>query len=213
MNENQDEKLTGAEKRELVLQAGIQAIPYVGSSLATLYFGAKQERRFKRLESFYSEIAGEISAISGQIASIEEQNAGALAAILEDLHEKVETEPTEEKRQFFKNYFKNTLRQPITTNFDKRKYYLDTLAEMTFLECEMLSFLCTQSGPTAVGGIQKPNTDQYAIVGAINRLKSYGFLMAFQGSFVIGGGMDNVLHERVQVSTFGKEFRDFCLEA
>ena len=130
MNENQDEKLTGAEKRELVLQAGIQAIPYVGGSLATLYFGAKQERRFKRLESFYSEIAGEISAISDQIASIEEQNTGALAAILEDLHEKVETEPTEEKRQFFKNYFKNTLRQPITTNFDKRKYFLDTLAEM-----------------------------------------------------------------------------------
>jgi len=213
MNENQDEKLTGAEKRELVLQAGIQAIPYVGGSLATLYFGAKQERRFKRLESFYSELAGEISAISDQIASIEEQNAGALAAILEDLHEKVETEPTEEKRQFFKNYFKNTLRQPITTNFDKRKYYLDTLAEMTFLECEMLSLLCTQSGPTAVGGIQKPNTDQYAIVGAINRLKSYGFLMAFQGSFTIGGGKDNVLQEQVQVSTFGKEFRDFCLEA
>ncbi len=213
MNENQDEKLTGAEKRELVLQAGIQAIPYVGGSLATLYFGAKQERRFKRLESFYSEIAGEISAISDQIASIEEQNTGALAAILEDLHEKVETEPTEEKRQFFKNYFKNTLRQPITTNFDKRKYFLDTLAEMTFLECEMLSLLCTQSGPTAVGGIQKPNMDQYAIVGAINRLKSYGFLMAFQGRFAIGGDSDNVLQERVQVSTFGKEFRDFCLEA
>jgi len=212
MNENEDEKLTGAEERELVLQAAIQAIPYVGSSLSTLYFGAKQERRFKRLESFYSELASEVSAISDQIASMEEQNAGALAAILEDLHEKVEAEPSQEKRRFFKSYFKNTLRHPVTTNFDERKYFLDTLAEMTFLECEMLSYLCTQSGPTAVGSIQKPNIDQYAIVGAINRLKSYGFLMAFQGSFAIGGGSDNVLKERVQVSTFGKEFRDFCLE-
>ena len=118
-----------------------------------------------------------------------------------------------EKRQFFKNYFKNTLRWPITTNFDKRKCFLDTLAEMTFLECEMLSFPCTQSDPMAVGEIQKPSTDQYAIVGAINRLKSYGFLMVFHGSFAVGGGKDNVLQERVQVSTFGKEFHDFCFEA
>ena len=84
---------------------------------------------------------------------------------------------------------------------------------MTFLECEMLSVLYNQSAPTPVGQIARPNTDQYAIVGAVNRLKSYGFLKAFQGSFAIGGGVDNVLQERVQVSTFGKEFRDFCLEA
>jgi len=212
MNEDEGEKLTGTEKRELVLQAGIQAIPYFGGSLSTLYFGAKQERRFKRLESFYSELASEVSAISDQIAPVKEQNAGDLAALLEDLHDKVEAEPHQEKRRFFKNYFKNTLRHPVTTDFDKRKYFLDTLAEMTFLECEMLSYLCTQSGPTAVGAIQKPNTDQYAIVGAINRLKSCGFLMGFQGSFAIGGDSDNVLQERVKVSTFGKEFRDFCLE-
>ena len=41
MNESRDDKLNGAEKRELVLQAGMQAIPYVGGPLATLYFGAK----------------------------------------------------------------------------------------------------------------------------------------------------------------------------
>lgn len=212
MSKNGDEKLTNAEKRELVLQAGIQAIPYVGGSLSTLYFGAKQERRFKRLESFYSELASEISAISEQIAPMKEQNDSALAAILEDLHEKVEAEPSQEKRLFFKNYFKNTLRHPVTTNFDKRKHFLDTLAEMTFLECEMLSLLCTKSDPIPIGAIQKRNTDQYAIVGAITRLKSYGFLMAFQGSFAIGGGTDNVLQERVQVSTFGNEFRNFCLD-
>ena len=212
MDENDDEKLTGAEKCELVLQAGMQAIPHVGGSLSALYFGAKQERRFKRLESFYSELANEVSTISDQIAPIEEQNADALAAILESLHEKVEAEAFQEKRQFFKNYFKNTLRHPITTNFDKRKCFLDTIAEMTFLECEMLSLLCTQSSTTAVGTIQKPNTDQYAIVGAINRLKSYGFVMGFRGSLGVGGGMDNALQEKVQASTFGKEFQEFCLE-
>jgi len=213
MNGKNDEKRTGTEKRELVLQSLIQLIPHVGSSLSTLYFGAKQERRFKRLESFYSELVSEVSTISDQIASIEEQDADALRAILENLHEKVEAEHSQGKRQFLKNYFKNTLRHPVTTNFDERKYFLDTIAEMTLLECEMLSLLYAQSGPILVEAIQRPNTDQYGIVGTINRLKSYGFVMAFQGSFALGGDRDNVLQEKVQVSPFGKEFRDFCLVA
>ena len=214
MKRNDNGKLTGAEERELVLQAGIQAIPHIGSSLSTLYFGKKQALRFKRLESFYTDLVRDISNISDQIVSMEKQNTEAFIAILENLHERVEAEHSKEKRQFLKNYFKNTLRYPVTTDFDKRKYFLDTIAEMTLLECEMLSFLCVQSGCIAVGKIKKSNTDQYAIVGAINCLKSYGFIMAFQGNFSIGSGReDNVLQEEVQVSTFGREFRNFCLEA
>jgi len=213
MDNEEDNKLSSSEKRDLVIQAGMQAIPYVGGSLATFYFGAKQERRFNRLESFYAELAKEIEGISKQIPSIEKQNKVALEVLIEELHEKIEVEPTAEKRQFFKNYFKNTLRQPITTDFDKRKYFLDTLGEMTLLECELLAFLSTQDKPTPVGDIQKPNIDQYAIVGAIGRLKSYGFLIAFQGSFAIGGGSDNALQEQVRVSDFGKEFQNYCLTA
>ena len=206
-----DDKLSGTAKRDLVIQTGMQAIPYVGGSLAALYFGAKQERRFKRLESFYAELAEEVQRISDQIPSVEGQNKIALEALIENLHEKVESEPTAEKRQFFKNYFKNTLRRPVTVDFDKRKYFLDTLGEMTLLECELLAFLKTQPAQMLVGNIHKPDTDQYAMVGAIGRLKSYGFLMAFQGSFAIGSGTDNALQEQVQVSSFGEEFCDFCL--
>lgn len=206
-----EDELAGKDKRDLVINAGMQAIPYIGGSLAALYFGAKQERRFKRLESFYSELAEEIKRISGQVASVDQQDRFALEALIEDLHEKVEAEPTNEKRQFFRNYFKNTLRYPVTTDFDKRKYFLDTLAEMTLLECEILAFLKTQTAPMLVRNIQKPGTDQYAIVGAIGRLKSYGFLMAFSRSIAVGGGIDNALQEQVQISSFGKEFYEFCL--
>lgn len=213
MDNKKGNKLSSSEKRDLVIQAGMQAIPYVGGSLAAFYFGAKQERRFKRLESFYAELAKEIEGISEQIPSIERQNKAALEALIEELHEKIEVEPTAEKRQFFKNYFRNTLRQPITTDFDKRKYFLDTLGDMTLLECELLAFLSTQGKPIPVKDIQKPNIDQYAIVGAIGRLKSYGFLMSFQGSFAIGGDSDNALQEQVRISDFGKEFQNYCLTA
>lgn len=56
-------KLTGQGIRDLVIQAGIQAIPHVGGSLATLYFGLKQEFRFQRLETFYKEVASEIQTL------------------------------------------------------------------------------------------------------------------------------------------------------
>lgn len=45
--------------KEVILEALMQALPYVGGSLATLYFGHKQEKRFKRLEKFYEELKEE----------------------------------------------------------------------------------------------------------------------------------------------------------
>ena len=206
-------KLTNSDKRDLVIQAGMQLVPYVGGSLSSLYFGAKQEKRFKRLESFYQEIASEIEKMKDSISSVDKQDPVALEAIIESLHEKVEAEPTLEKREFFKNYFKNTLKFPVAGNFDERKYFLDTLSEMTLLECELLAFINSQPNSIQVGIIQKPDTNKYAVVGAIGRLKSRGFLTATQGSFAVGGGADNSLQEIVSVSSFGKSFIAFCLNA
>ncbi|ALK90263.1 hypothetical protein [Limnohabitans sp. 63ED37-2] len=206
-------KLTSSDKRDLIIQAGMQLVPYVGGSLTSLYFGAKQEKRFKRLESFYQEIASEIEKMKGSISSVDKQDPIALEAIIESLHEKIEVEPTLEKREFFKNYFKNTLKFPVAGNFDERKYFLDALYEMTLLECELLAFIDSQPNSIQVGNIQKPGTNKYAVVGAIGRLKSRGFLTATQGSFAVGGGADNSLQEIVSVSSFGKSFITFCLHA
>lgn len=151
--------------------------------------------------------------MKGAIPSIDKQDPAALAAIIESLHEKIEVESTLEKRMYFKNYFKNTLKYPVAGNFDERKYFLDSLAEMTILECELLAFINSQPNSLPVSNIQKPSTDRYAIVGAIGRLKSRGFLTATQGSFVVGGGEDNSLQEVVAVSSFGQSFINFCLKA
>ena len=120
---NDDTKLSSTEKRDLVIQAGIQAIPYVGSSLSALYFGAKQERRFKRLETFYQEVAQEVRALKDRIALPEEHDKEALAAIIEELNEKIEREQVREKREFFKAYLKNTLIYPIKGNYEERRFF------------------------------------------------------------------------------------------
>jgi hypothetical protein len=210
---NNDAKLSSIEKRDLVIQAGIQAIPYVGGSLSALYFGAKQERRFKRLETFYQEAAQEVRALKDRIASPEEHDKEALAAIIEELNEKIEREQVREKREFFKAYLKNTLIYPVKGNYEERRFFLDTLGSMSLLECDVLGFIYNQSQPLRVGNVQKPDVDQYAIVGAIGRLKSFGFLVSGQASFSIGGDVDNALNETVKVSDFGRRFCEFCLRS
>ena len=205
------DKLTNSEKRDLVLQAGMQLVPYVGGPMASLCFGSKQEKRLKRLESFYQELAQEVGAMRDSIGTIEQQNPRELEALMESLHEKVEVEPTSEKREFFKNYFKNTLKQPVSSNYDERKYFLETLNEMSLLECTLLAYIKYQIQQTKVRAINILGVDQYAIVGAIGRLKSRGFLTAGQGSFSIGGGADNSLEELVAISPFGISFYAFCL--
>ena len=210
---NDDTKLSTTEKRDLVIQAGIQAIPYVGSSLVTLYFEAKRERRFKRLETFYQEVAQEVGALSGRIPSPEEHDKEALAAIIEELNEKIERELVREKREFFKAYFKNTLIYPVKGNHEERRFFLDTLGSMSLLECEILGSLYNRNQPLIVGNVQKPSVDQYAIVGAIGRLKSFGFLVSGQANFSIGGDVDNTLNETVKVNRFGRRFCEFCLRS
>lgn len=205
------DKITKKEQRDLVIQAGMQLVPYVGGSIASLYFGKKQEKRFKRLESFYQELAQEIKSMKDQIGTVDDQDPVLFEAVMDSLHEKVEEEPTIEKREFFKNYFKNTLKSPIGHNYDERKFFLDALADMSLLECEILAFIRTQPQRIQVGTINKPGIDQYAIVGAIGRLKSRGFLSATQGSFAVGGGGDNTLREQVSITKFGNDFFDFCL--
>lgn len=53
-------KMKPKDKFELVVNAGLQAIPYVGGPLATLYFGYKQEQRFQRVEQTLKEVAQEL---------------------------------------------------------------------------------------------------------------------------------------------------------
>lgn len=207
-----DPKLTITDKRDLVIQASMELVPYVGGPLSTLYFGSKQEKRFKRIESFYKEISEEIGHMKESISSLDNQDPEQLEAIIESLHEKIEIEPTKEKRDYLKNYFKNTLKHPVSGNFDERKYFLETLSNLTLLECELLIFLKTQSSALQVRSIQKPGIDTYAIVGSIGRLKTSGFISAATSSIALGGNADNSLNEMVSITTFGNKFIQFCLE-
>ncbi len=192
-------------KRDIIIQAGLQAIPYIGGSLSTLYFGSKQEKRFERLVAFYKELKDEIESIKSPI-NLDAQNNDDLEAIIENINEKVETETRDEKIQLLKNFFVSTLLNPISNDFDDRKYFLEILDSMSVMECGILSFLYQNNQQVQIRSINKPGVDPYAIYSAINSLQSYGFLESRRGSYQMNGQQDEHLDDIVFVSNFGRVF-------
>lgn len=211
VNMNEESKLTGKEKFNKVVEAGLQGIPYVGGSLSTLYFGTKQEKEFKRLKTFYQELSDDIGRHEIRLLSVENHDAEKLISLIEELNEKIARESTEDKRSMFKKYLFSTLSTPTNDNYDERRYFLEVLSSISMLECEILMFL-KKNGTILVGEISRPNTDQYAIVGSIGRLKSYGFLVARTNGLTIGGSLDNSLNEFVSISSFGDHFISYCID-
>lgn len=205
-----DEKLTSKERMESVVEAGIGLIPYVGGAISSLYYGNKQELRFKRVESFLQTVSDEVGRHGIRLLDIEQHDKYKLISIIEETLEKIENETRKEKIQMFKNYFINNLTHPVQERFDEKRFFLDTLNTMSLLECELLRVLQAEQSPCLVHQISKPDVDQYAIVGAVGRLKTFGYIKATSGQMHIGGGIDNSLNEFISISTFGQSFCNFC---
>lgn len=206
-----DSKLNWKDKLSLVVETGLQLVPYVGGALSTAYFGTQQEKRFKRLESFYQEFSYFITQNETTLQPIHNHDEEKLVALIEELNEKVERESTVQKRNYFKNFLLNTLSTPTNENFDERRFFLDTLSNMTLLECEILQVIKQQSEPVMVRNLEKPGTDLYAIVGCIGRLRLYGFIKLQNTNIMFNGG-DDSLNDSFVVSDFGKRFIEYCIE-
>lgn len=204
------EKLSKKEKLELAIQTGLQVIPTIGPPLSAAYFGHKQEKRFKRIESFYEEFARFAREVEYRFASIHSHDENELIAIIEEFNEKLEREHTEKKREYFKHYLKNTLIEPVNGNFDERKFFIDALADLTLLECELLTFFSQSTKPIISETVSKPGVDPNLISGSIQRLKNYGFIKAETRSITISNVGGNI-SEILSLSVFGKSFVDFCL--
>ena len=203
-------KLTEKQEAENTIKAGLQLIPYIGGTLATLYFDKKQQREFNRLLNFYKELSEELKGLKKEL-SLDNQDEVKLMTLIEKVNNKIEKEVLQEKINYFKNYFKNILIQPVKDDYDEKVFFLDSLASMSLLEVEVLKFLNSQSDFMQIGTIQKPEIEQYAIVGAVGRLRNLGFLQSAGGGMSFGDKSDNYLKELVKVSPFGKEFIKFCL--
>lgn len=120
------DKLTSTEQRDIYIQAGLEAIPYIGGSISTLYFGRKQELRFRRIEEFYRRIAAEFKGEALNLSNIDQQK---LVALIETIHDNVEKEINDEKIDYFKNCFINTICE-YEFQYEKRKFFVKCLGDL-----------------------------------------------------------------------------------
>ncbi len=198
-------------KAELALEALVQAIPYVGGPLATLYFGHKQEKRFKRLESFYKEIKEEITRLGIKIPDISSHDPDELASIMEKIHDRIESEHLQIKREVYKMYYIKTLLNPIKSeNYDERVLFLFTLERLTEIQMQIFLFIVSQSGPVIDKNINKNGTSPALVQGAIAQLKILGLIDSKLHGIVFGGS-GNAMNEEISLSDFGRNFHNFCM--
>ncbi|CEQ04076.1 Uncharacterised protein [[Clostridium] sordellii] len=211
---NTSEKLSLSEKRDIAIESGIQLIPGIGGALSSAYFGAKQAKQFKRLESFYQELSLEMKELKEKIIPMDEQYEDGLISLIEQINEGVEKEHQRKKIEFYKGYMKKLLTKPLTKSiYDKSKMFLDILESMTVLEIELLThlykFYLENSTSIEIRNISRQDLDQYAIVGIISKLKSYGFIRTVEQRLTFGGGQDNLLNDSIVLSNYGIEFIEF----
>lgn len=128
---------------------------------------------------------------------------------MEELNDKIEKEHIEQKRLWYKNFYKKILVFPNSNTYNERKMYLDVLNKITPLQVELLSFLLEQHNPVLDVDITHPSYSQSVILGSIAQLKNNGLIISFVNSIEIGG--NGRISENIVISDFGKSFHNFCI--
>lgn len=204
MEENQ-ENLSPKDYFNLVVEASIGAIPYVGGPLQTLYFGAQNEKRFKRIENFYIELNNKVSQLNSLVLG--EENSDQLIGIIETIHDEIEKSKSTNKIEFFVNSYKNLLLNSTKPSLDMDELFVNILAELTSLELSILVLLFRNNN--TVGVPVMDGVDQILVTGSLSRLSDLGLVNKHLQSIMIGGG--GAQNYKYSISEVGINFSYYIL--
>ncbi|MGR5149489.1 hypothetical protein ACQKP8_23455 [Photobacterium alginatilyticum] len=204
-----EDKLSLKEQGALVIDAGLCAIPVVGGSLSALYFGAKQEKRFKRLERFYNELKDKLQEPSA--IDFDKIDRSALASIIEEINEAVELDFTESKLDYLHNCFINSLSEGAEQEHEKKKYFISQLMKMSELDISLLTGLYKADSGECYKYLKSDEPDASDFNAALERLKSGGLVnSSLHGALTPGISWGEIT--AFTLSDFGRDFVVFCLE-
>lgn len=184
---NNDPKLTPRDYVDLAIEAGIGAIPYVGGSIQTLYFGRQNEIRFKRIETFYQQLNERLSPIENSLPSeVNDTSKEQLVGIIETINSEVEKSRSKNKTQYFVNAYKNLLLHSSQINLNEEELYVNILSDISNIEIQLLAFYFRNKG--SKGKLTNVNIDASLLNGSMNRLANFGLINKHLESIAIGGG-------------------------
>jgi len=194
----------------LVVEAGVNAIPVVGGSLATLYFGRKQEIRFAKLEQFYHEMSEMLKVVEVRIIGLEKQNIESLAEIIDEINEAVLYDITESRRTYLRHCFFNTLCGNTENKSDKLRCFIRTLRILTNQQIQIISDLLKAPIGHGCKYMEDDKTGANEFNASLESLRSHGFINAnMHGTIRPGINWGHIT--LYSLSEFGREFAVYCL--
>ena len=206
------------EQTEIMVEAAMQLIPFgLGSYFATVWFGQKNENRFRRIEAAYAEIAEHVRERGEEVAEVvrashERSDPEYLAALLEGFHERVEAEVLESKREHYVRFFEDALLSPVDeANYDERRLVLDVLAALSPVQLQIVSAIASRNEWVDPKEIKVPGVSRDVVEGAVGLLKSYGVLDERTVTTTVTRERGIVSETVVHLSGFGYRLHYTCL--
>jgi len=208
-----EDKLSPKEKINIATEAGIAAIPHLGGSLQALYFGTKNEKRFKRIERFYDELHIEIEEIKDQFPDeLIVHNENQFLGIIEIINDEVEKASSQSKIVNYKKAYKNLLLNSDKRSFDNEQFFIQILPNLTELELKIL-YQSNKNKHKLVRMIDFYDflEEETLVKGSVNKLVNYGLVKKFVNS-ILHGGHGVTEDAYYNVNDLGSEFIRFIFE-
>ncbi|MFA4932744.1 MAG: hypothetical protein WC625_07560 [Caldisericia bacterium] len=185
--------------------AGLNAVPYVGSVLASLFDSYIPKQKEKRLLEFVQSLAVEIDKVKNQIKE-DVINTDNFAFIFERTFRGAIENYQKEKIDLYKAIFINSITDKLSLNDEEKEIFLNLANDLTVRHIKIMAILRkNNSGElTQVVKTSFPDYDQESIFYIMDDLRNKG-LVHYKGT-IYDSSLSNNFN---QLSKMGNRFVDF----
>lgn len=188
-----------------LITAGLNAIPYVGGVLASLFDSYIPKQKERRLVSFVEGLSIEIDKVKDRVKK-DVINTDNFAFIFERTFRGAIENYQKEKIDLYKAIFINSLTDKLSLNDEEKEIFLNLANDLTVRHIKIMSVLKNNSSGdlTQVVKTSFPDYDQDSIFYIMDDLRNKGLVHA-KGT-LYDGSLSNNFN---QLSEMGKRFVEF----
>lgn len=218
VKDESNDKLHGKDYAWLAVEAAVASIPTVGSALQTAYFGAKNEKRFKRVEDFYKHLSEDVEQLKDQLTTSDEihQYSEQISQYMEKVNDVIESNPTFTKRSMLRTGFLNILKSPSTINWEQEEYFTSIIPQVDLTDIRILIGLRPLDQnkwaqiPNIVAAFDG-KLDKFYLTGLCERLTNFGLVEKRYGSISMQPN-GTIIETYYRITNLGKKFLMFTTE-
>lgn len=211
----ENDKLDWKDYGSLALESVIGSIPTVGAALQTAYFGAKNERRFKRIENFYKSLSDDISTLQSQMATNEQISkiSNELSDFMETTNNIIESQSSLAKQSMLHNAFLNILTSPERIDWSRSKFFTSTVSQIELVDLQVM--IAIQKIPDGRWVVPEEvehatSLDHFFSIGLLERLTNFGYLEKRFGSITMNEDGTKI-DTYYRITNLGNQFLDFVM--